>query len=403
MLNDSSHVLIQDTASLHHFCENLVFEPDGPRFITVDTEFIRERTYYPILCLIQVADAEKAVAIDPLAAGLDLTAFWELIYRPDILKVFHACRQDIEIFRHLTGNIPQPLFDTQIAAMVCGFGESVSYETLVKDLLKHDLDKTARFSDWSSRPLRKEQLTYALGDVIHLRRLYHWFAKTLQKNQRQAWLGDEMAALLKPETYEPNLEDLWKRIKNKQVQSLNGPSLTLLKELSMWRETLAQQLDRPRRHVLKDDLLVELAILKPTCLEDLDRLRDPHGKADLKSLPFETLFEKVEQLQQAPTTTLPKPSKPKVSSQHAILLEFLKLLLKLCADEAGVASKLIASPQDLLRIVREEKPDIPALEGWRYELFGKEALAFKAGEKGFAYIKGELCRYSLGGDSAPKA
>jgi ribonuclease D len=395
MQDDLSATFIQDTASLRHFCETLVFEPDHPPFLTIDTEFIRERTYYPILCLIQVADAEKAIAIDPLSPTLDLAPFWEMLYRPDILKVFHASRQDIEIFRQLTGKIPEPLFDTQVAAMVCGFGESVSYENLVQTLLKINIDKTSRFSDWSFRPLREEQLAYALGDVIHLRQVYLCFSKTLEKNQRQAWLSDEMATLLRPETYEPNLDELWKRIKNRQVQSLNALSLALLKELSIWREDLAQQRNLPRRHVLKDDALVELAILKPTCKKDLERLRDPQVKGALKSVSLKTLFEKVKQLQSAPVGNFVKLSKPKISSQHAVLLEFLKVLLKLCAEEAGVAPKLIANSQDLERLVKEDHPDIEALEGWRYELFGQEALAFKAGERGFSYEKGKLRRHTL--------
>jgi len=382
--------LIQDTKTLRAFCQDLSFDPKLPPFLAIDTEFIRERTYYPILCLIQVADAKQAVAIDPLSPDLDLSPFWDVLYRQDILKVFHAGRQDLEIFNHLKGALPTPIFDTQLAAMVCGFGEAASYETLVNTILKKAIDKTSRFSDWSSRPLRDEQLTYALGDVIHLRPLYHWFAKALDKNQRIGWLTDEIGTLLKPETYTPDPEDLWKRIKSRQVQALNPKSLSLLKNLSIWRETLAKDKNLPRRHVLKDDLLVELAILKPTSLEDLDRLRDPKGRGVLEGLGVEGLFERVNRFKDQPAPQAKEMVRKRLSAEQTILLELLKVVLKQCAQQGGVAPKLLATTQDLERLVQEENPDIAALKGWRFDLFGKEALAFKAGEKGLAYRQGQV-------------
>ena len=388
--------LIQCTSELQDFCTNIAFDPDSPPFIAVDTEFMRERTYYPILCLIQVADAKQAVAIDPLAPGLDLSPFFELLFRSDILKVFHAGRQDLEIFNHLTGNLPTPIFDTQLAAMVCGFGEAASYESLVKGILKKSIDKTSRFSDWSSRPLRKEQLTYALADVIHLRPLYRWFMKALNKNQRYEWLDKEMVTLLTPQTYTPDPSVLWKRIKSRQVQSLNPQSLGLLKKLSMWREEMAIAKNLPRRHVIKDDLLVELAILKPTETEDLNRLRDPRGKEALTGLPMDRLFEMVQQVQHNPMPKAKEPERLHLSAQEAILLELLKIVLKHCAQKHNVAAKLLATTQDLERLVREAHPDIDALKGWRFELFGKEALAFKAGEKAFAFTNGKLTLCPLG-------
>lgn len=383
--------LIQDTQTLRGFCDTLVFDSDLPPFLTVDTEFIRERTYYPILCLIQVADAKQAVAIDPLAKDLDLAPFWELMARPDILKVFHAGRQDLEIFNQLTGSLPISVFDTQVAAMVCGFGEAASYEMLVKSILNKSIDKTSRFSDWSFRPLQNDQLTYALGDVIHLRPLYRWFVQALEKNQRQDWLGDEMQLLLKPETYDPDPQDLWKRLKSRKIQSLNPQALGLLKTLSIWREDLAKQKDLPRRHVLKDDLLVELAILKPQKIQDLERLRDPRGKETLENLPLEQLFEIVEAARNNPNKKdVLQKTATKLSDEESVLLDLLKVVLKYCAQQGGVAPKLLATSQDLERLVREDHPDIPMLKGWRFDLFGRDALAFKAGKRGFAYIQGKL-------------
>ncbi|HSV29168.1 MAG TPA: ribonuclease D, partial [Candidatus Omnitrophota bacterium] len=258
--------MIADTASLAEFCQRLASAP----YVTVDTEFMREKTYYPQLCLVQIGGPDDAKAIDPLAPGIDLEPLFELLRNPKVLKVFHAARQDVEIFLHMMGSVPAPLFDTQVAAMVCGFGDAVSYENLASQLARARIDKSMRFTDWALRPLTEKQVQYALGDVTHLRVAYEKLVKKLEKNGRIEWLAEEMAELTTPETYRVNPENAWKRLK---PRSSSPKFLAVLKELAAWREREAQERDIPRQRIVRDENLMEIAAHHPTSVEELSRTR----------------------------------------------------------------------------------------------------------------------------------
>lgn len=365
--------LITTTSDLETFCNR------AEKFseIMIDTEFVRETTYWSQLCLIQVGLPNEAVAIDPLAKDIDLTSFLNLLQNKTITKVFHSGRQDVEIFYHLTGKIPTPLFDTQIAAMVCGFGESVGYDVLVQKYAKISIDKTSRYTHWAQRPLTEKQLAYALADVIHLRIVYEKLYKKIISDERLHWLEDELAILKNPITYSMDPYDVWKKIR---VRSPKSRMLAVLRELAAWREITAQNRNIPKGRILRDDVLLELAASSPRLPQDLKRMRGipPHffekddGKHILK------LIEKAYSL---PLEDCPQVKKIEPSPAGAsALVEMLKLLLKIKADKYHVAPKLIATNADLEKIARKSDPLVPALQGWRREIFGEAALALKAGK-----------------------
>ncbi len=370
--------VIETTADVEALCQRL----SSAEVITVDTEFIRENTYYPRLCLVQIASDEHVAAIDPLAESIDLAPLLALLANPDILKVFHAGRQDMEIFYHLMdGNLPHPVFDTQVAAMVCGFGEQVSYERLVGALANARIDKSARFADWARRPLPERQLNYALSDVTHLRTVYRALLAKLGHNGRQEWLGEEMAVLTDPATYVTEPEDAWRRLKQRQR---DRRTQAVIRALAAWREREAQTRDLPRGRVLKDEQLYDIASQKPQTPEALARTRgiSPDyargrlGKGMLAAIA-EAMAIPEEEL---PSVPRQKPSTP----VDAALTDLLKVLLRLRCEEHGVASKLVASADEIDRLARGENEDLPALKGWRRELFGADALALKEGRLGLA-------------------
>lgn len=354
------------------FCERLKGQP----FITVDTEFMRETTYWPKLCLIQAASATDAAIIDPLAEGLDLEPFLALLRDPDILKVFHAARQDVEIFVKL-GAMPTPMFDTQVAAMAAGFGDQVSYESLVRQTLRQEVDKGSRFTDWARRPLSDAQLTYALGDVTHLAALYPKLRDRLAKDGRLDWVTAEMGDLTDPALYDTNPENAWKRLKPKKY---SAKYLAVFKAAAVWRERAAQERDQPRGRILKDEAIDELATQAPTDVDAFNRMRSiPKGFGG--SRLGQELIVELKQVLADPEAHAPKLERP-AHGQPAppSVVELLKVLLKAKSDNAGVATKLIANVADLEKIALDDNAPVEALHGWRRQLFGEDALKLKRGE-----------------------
>jgi len=372
---------LTDAAHVRALCDRLAKED----FVTVDTEFIREKTYWPDLCLIQVAGEEEAAAIDPLAPGMDLTPVWDLMQNPDVVKVFHAARQDIEIFVHLTGKTPTPIYDTQIAAMVCGFGDQVGYEPLVRKLAKARIDKGARFTDWAARPLTEKQLSYALSDVTHLRVAYRKLRNRIQSEKREAWIADDLAALQDVATYITEPAEAWRRIKSR---SLNPKYIAVLKEVAAWRESFAQQKNIPKNRIFRDETLLDIAANAPKTVAELTRARGvskglaegPGGQAILKA---------VQRGVDAPAADIPTlPPREELPAGAGPIVEFLKVLLKDRCERSKVAQKLVASVADLERIAMDDDAAVPALSGWRRELFGADALALKKGDLALAVRNG---------------
>ncbi len=370
--------IIKTTSELLKFC-TYASKFD---YLTVDTEFLRERTYYPKLCLIQLAipsDQEaNAVLVDPLDNKLDLSPLYELFLNSNVVKVFHAARQDLEIFFHDKSIIPNPLFDTQLAAMVCGFGEQVGYETLVRSICKVNLDKSSRFTDWSLRPLTGSQKDYALADVTHLRQIYEYLKSELKKNKREAWVQEELNILKNPETYITRPNEAWKRIK---IRSNSGKFLGIVSKLAEFREKYAQQNDIPRNRVFKDDALMEIASLKPKSIDELSRsrllLRDAR-KGKIAS----GILDSVKAAQVSNFDEVSKEVKlAKNLNGNSALSEMLRVLLKAKSEELGVAAKLIAVSADLDSLASGERT-VPALLGWRHKVFGKDALDLCDGKVG---------------------
>ena len=358
--------------ALADFCARVSKAP----FIAVDTEFMRETTYWPKLCLIQAATPTDAANIDPLAEGLDLTPFLDLLRDPAIIKVFHAARQDTEIFVKL-GAMPKPLFDTQVAAMAAGFGDQVSYDSLVRQMLRIDLDKGSRFTDWSRRPLSDAQLTYAMADVTHLAALYPKLRDRLSKEGRLDWVMSEMEGLTDPALYDTTPDNAWKRLKPKKY---SAKYLAAFKAVAVWREQAAQDRDQPRGRILKDDAIDEIATQAPTDAEGFNRLRAvPKGFGGSR-LGIE-LIEELKRVMADPEAHAPKMDRP-AHNQPAppSVVELLKVLLKAKSDNAGVASKLIANVADLEKIALDDNAKVDALTGWRRQLFGEDALKLKRGE-----------------------
>jgi len=372
--------MISDTESLAAFCQRL----KSASFVTVDTEFMREKTYWPILCLVQVGGPDEAHAIDPLAPGIDLTPLFELMADTSVLKVFHAARQDVEIFLHIAGALPTPLFDTQVAAMVCGFGDAVSYETLASQLAKARIDKSLRFTDWSIRPLSDKQIQYALADVTHLRVAYEKLVRKLERNGRLEWLGEEMAILADPATYRVDPAQAWRRLKPRS----NSPRfLAVLKELAAWREHEAQDRDLPRQRVLRDETLTEIAAHHPSDTAELGRMRGI-GKGLVEGRMGQAILEAVRRGLDTPESECPiPPDRIEVPKGLGAVVDLLKVLLKMKCDEHGVASRLVANSADIDAIASTDEADVPALRGWRRELFGEDALRLKNGQVGLGFCK----------------
>ncbi len=370
--------LITDTASLDAFCSRLADTP----YITVDTEFMREKTYWPILCLIQVAGPDEAWAIDALAPGLDLTPLLDLLANPRVLKVFHAARQDLEIFYQLMKRVPAPLFDTQVAAMVCGFGDSVGYQTLIEKLTKARIDKSSRFTDWAVRPLSERQVTYALSDVTHLRDAYRKLAAMLEKSGRSSWLEEEMAVLTSGETYDPDPYGVFWRIK---VRGATPRLLAVLRELGAWRELEARKRDQPRNRILRDEALLEIAHHTPKTSAELARTRGL-GERMAQGPTGEMILQAIQRGLDLADEDCPKPRrKAELPRGLGPVIDLLKVLLKVKCDTSDVAQKLIASSDDVEQIAAfGEQADVRAMRGWRRELFGEDALKVRRGEVGFA-------------------
>jgi ribonuclease D len=371
---------VTNTKQLKALCQSLAKEP----YITVDTEFIRETTYWPNLCLIQVAGAEEAKCIDPLADDIDLEPFWDLMDNKKVLKVFHAARQDLEIFHHLHGKLPNPLYDTQIAAMVCGFGDSVGYDTLVAKITGTQIDKSSRFTDWARRPLTEKQYNYALADVTHLRVVYEALAEKVAKANRAHWLDEEMAVLNAPGTYVVEPEEAWLRLKPR----ITKPRfLAILREVAAWREKEAQARDIPRGRLLRDEALEEIASHPPEDLQSLLTIRGvPSSWSENKIA--QSLLKAVKIGVDLPIEDAPKADKKDhIGHYSAAVVELLKVLLRHICDENNVAAKLVASVSDLEKIAASDKAEVPALSGWRRELFGNKALALKGGHLALAIKK----------------
>ncbi len=368
----AEHTIITDTEALSAFCARLA----GAPFITVDTEFMRESTFWAQLCLIQMAGPDEAAIIDPLADGLDLAAFYRLMADECVTKVFHAARQDIEIFVKQAGAVPHPIFDTQIAAMVCGYGDQVSYDQLVSRITGDQIDKSSRFTDWSHRPLSAKQIAYAISDVTHLRDIYHSLSSKLAEQDRTTWLDEEMAVLADIETYRTHPEDAWQRLK---LRVKKPRQLAVLQALAAWREREAQSRDVPRSRVLKDEAIYEISLQQPHDAEGLGRLRTiPRGFE--RSGTARAILAAIADVYELPESALPRLPRPRAAPEHAsAAAELLKVLLKMVAEEQGVAARIIASTEDLERIAADD-PDVPALRGWRRKLFGEQALALKRGE-----------------------
>ncbi|WP_105431921.1 ribonuclease D [Neorhizobium sp. T6_25] len=372
--------MIQTTTALEEACIQLA-QSD---FITIDTEFLRETTFWPELCLIQMASPTVEVLVDPLAKGLSLKPFFELMANPAVTKVFHAARQDIEIIHHLGNLVPHPIFDTQVAAMVCGFGDSVSYDQLVNRIKGENLDKSSRFTDWSRRPLSDKQLEYALADVTHLRDVYLFLKDQLEREGRALWLTEEMAVLESPGTYDLHPDDAWARLKSR----LRKPTeLAVLKFVAAWREREARSRNVPRSRVLKDDAIYEIAQQQPKDVEAMSRLRTiPKGWE--RSASGTAIIEAVNAALALPKTEMPHaPKHVHVPEGTAAAVELLKVLLKLISDKQGVAAKIIANTDDLERIAAEgEAADVGALHGWRRDLFGETALKLISGGVALRFV-----------------
>ena len=374
--------LITTTADLAAACSRLAKHP----VITVDTEFLRETTYYPLLCVVQMASTDEAVVIDTLAEGIDLKPFFELMANEGVLKVFHAARQDIEIIWHQANIIPHPVFDTQVAAMVLGYGDSIAYDALVEKVTGHRPDKTHRFTDWSRRPLTKEQMHYAVSDVTHLRDVFAALDADLKKRRRSEWVSIEMEVLTSPRTYDFHPERAWERLKTRVRKPKD---LAVLMEVAAWREQEAQSRDVPRGRVLRDEAITDIATHAPTTLEKLAHLRSvPKGFE--KSKWGADIIAAVERGLARDFSKLPKLEKPRNNSNGAAIVELLKVLLRMTAERHAVASKVIATVDDLEEIAADDEADVPALRGWRRELFGDAALKLKRGELALAIEKGRV-------------
>jgi ribonuclease D len=374
--------LITTTADLAAACERLARHPT----ITVDTEFLRETTYYPLLCVVQMASPEEAVVVDALAGGIDLAPFFSLMANERVLKVFHAARQDIEIVWHQANLLPHPIFDTQVAAMVLGYGESIAYDQLVERITGHRPDKSHRFTDWSRRPLSKEQIDYAVADVTHLREVFKALDDDLKKRGRNDWVSEEMEVLTSPHTYDFDPSRAWSRLKSRVRKP---KELAVLMEVAAWRESEAQARDVPRQRVLKDDVVGDIATHAPTTIERLANLRSLPKGFERSKWGADILAAVQRGLARDPHT-LPKLERARNNANASATIELLKVLLRMTAEQHHVAAKIIATVDELEQVAADDGADVPALHGWRRELFGEAALALKRGKLALAVENGRV-------------
>jgi ribonuclease D len=374
--------LITTTDGLAAVCSRMARHP----FVTVDTEFLRETTYYPLLCVAQMASPAEAVVIDALATGIDLAPFFALMANEKIVKVFHAARQDIEIVWNMAKTIPHPIVDTQVAAMVLGYGDSISYDQLVQRITGDTLDKSHRFTDWTRRPLSDAQIAYAVSDVTHLRDVYLKLATDLEKQARSNWVEAEMHVLTSPETYRADPERAWERLKSRVRKP---KELAILIEVAAWREREAQNRDVPRGRVIKDEVIGDIAVQAPTTIERLGHLRSlPKGFE--RSRWGEQIIDAVKRGIERDHKTLPRLDRFRPAANGAAIVELLKVLLRMTAERHGVAAKVIATVDDLDRIAADDEADVPAMKGWRRELFGDKAVALKHGRLALAIDEGKV-------------
>ena len=380
--------LIVSTDALAAFCQRAAqFE-----FVTVDTEFLRETTYWPRLCLIQVATDAEAVLIDPLAPDIKLAPFFALLANEAVTKVFHAARQDIEIFVKLTGSVPNAIFDTQVAASVCGFGDSVSYDNLVRSICKVELDKSSRFTDWSARPLSEKQMAYALADVTWLRDIYRELRKQVQATRRMAWVEDELTTLRSVDTYVVQPDQAWRRFR---IKLNRARDLAALQALAAWRERRAQETDQPRNRILKDDVVQELAIQRPQSPEAFDKLRAvPRGFG--RSAAAAEIIALMKAVEALPKAELPvMPERYRGPSPKGAVGDLVRVLLKAVAEQHGVAARIIATSDEIDALVLDDEADVPALKGWRRKLFGDKALAIKHGRIGLVATRKGVIEFPI--------
>jgi ribonuclease D len=373
---------ITTTSELAALCGRMASHP----FVTVDTEFLRETTYYPLLCVAQMASPDEAVVVDALAPDIDLAPFFALMGDKKVMKVFHAARQDIEIVWHRAKLIPHPVFDTQVAAMVLGYGDSISYDQLVQRITGDALDKSHRFTDWTRRPLSEAQLSYAISDVTHLRDVYLALVDDLGRRGRVDWVQEEMHVLTSPDTYRMDPENAWQRLKTRVRKPRE---LAVLIEVAAWREREAQARDVPRSRVLKDEVIADIAVHAPTTLDKLKNLRSlPKGFE--RSRWGEAIVAAVERGLASDMKNLPRPARLSPNANGAAVVELLKVLLRMISEHHHVAAKVIATVDDLERIAADDSADVPALTGWRRELFGEKALALKHGNLALAIERGKV-------------
>ena len=379
--------LIKTNEELKSFC----FHAEKYPYVTIDTEFIRDKSYYAKLCLIQVAfpgdGKNDSTIIDPCEHDLSLEPFYELLRKQSVIKVFHAARQDLEIFFTTAGVLPEPLFDTQIAAMVCGFGDQVAYETLVNKILNKHLDKSSRFTDWAIRPLSSSQINYALSDVTHLRKIYEFLSNEIEKDNRVSWVKEEMDILKIPKTYLEEPDQAWKKIR---LRRKDPDFVKTVKSLAIFREKEAQKRDIPRGHIIKDDEILRLASSKPKKLQDLCNSR-LLSKATKTGWIANGIMEALKNSDKILIEPFNEPNHIPLSAEQEALIDLLRLLLKLKSSTHNVAVKLIASAKDLEMIARHKEPNIRAIEGWRYKIFGEDALRLKNGEISLSFDKNGLC------------
>jgi ribonuclease D len=379
---------ITTTSALAAVCRRMACHS----FVTVDTEFLRETTYYPLLCVAQMASPDEAVVVDALAPGMDLSPFYTLMANEKVMKVFHAARQDIEIVWHAAKLIPHPIFDTQVAAMVLGYGDSISYDQLVQRITGDALDKSHRFTDWTRRPLSDAQLAYAVSDVTHLRQVYLALVEDLKRRGRADWVEDEMRVLTSPETYRMEPDNAWQRLKTRVRKPRE---LAVLIEVAAWREREAQSRDVPRSRVLKDEAIADIAVQAPTTTDALRNLRSlPKGFE--RSRWGEAIVAAVSRGLERDPKTLPLQSRVQTAPNGAATVELLKVLLRMISERHHVAAKVIATVDDLERIAADDGADVPALNGWRRELFGEKALALKHGKLALAIENGRVATVERG-------
>jgi ribonuclease D len=379
---------ITTTDALAEACSRLARHP----FVTIDTEFLRESTFFPILCVAQMASSDEAVVIDALAEGIDLRPFYELMANEAVLKVFHAGRQDIEIVWHRAGLIPHPVFDTQVAAMVLGYGDSISYDQLVQRITGDALDKSHRFTDWSRRPLTEAQMAYAVSDVTHLRDVYLKLSADLDRRGRTEWVLHEMDVLTSPSTYRLEPEKAWERLKTRVRKP---KELAVLIEVAAWREREAQARDVPRGRVLKDEVIGDIAVHAPTTPEKLAHLRSIPRGFERSKWGVDILAAVARGLERDPKS-LPRIERTAPTPNGTATVELLKVLLRMTSERHGVAAKVIATVDDLDRIAADDAADVPALKGWRRDLFGEKALALKHGKLALAVEKGRVVTVERG-------